>query len=104
MTEQKFKTIDGVEENFFIESIYGMKTKQGIVQIDWNGKKTQMSILDAKKIAYMILEAASSAALDEAVFDFFSQLPGEDSLVMAATIIKCIREKQGRNDPRIFET
>lgn len=104
MANEKIKTIDGEEENFFIESIYGMKTKQGIVQIDWNGKKTQMSILDAKKIAYMILEAASAAALDEAVFEFFSKLPGEDSLALAATIIQGIREKQGRNDPRVFET
>lgn len=103
MQEKIINLIEDVEQNFFIESIYGFKTKQGIVQIDWDGKKIQLSILQAKKIAYMILEAAQGAALDEAVFEFFCSLPGDDSVAMAATILQAIRQKQGRNDPRFFE-
>lgn len=103
MEEKTKNLIDGAEQNFFVESIYGAKTKQGIVQIEWDGKKIQLSILEAKKIAYMILEATHGAALDEAVFGFFSTLPGDDSMALAATILQAIRQKQGRNDPRIFE-
>lgn len=92
------------EQNFFVESIYGIKTKQGIVQIQWEDFKTQMSVLEAKKIAHMILEAAHFAMVDEAIFNFFNSLPGEDSMQLAAMVIKAIRDSQGRNDPRLFET
>lgn len=102
--QEKIKDLEGKEDMFFVESIYGAKTRQGIVQIEWGGVKTQLSILDAKKIAYMILEACRFAQVDEAVFEFFSTLPGPDSMQLAALVIKGIREKQGRNDPRYFES
>lgn len=89
--------------NFFCESIYGMKTKQGIVQIQWDDSKFQLSILQAKKVAHMILECANAAEVDAQIFEFFSKLPGPDSMQLAALIIKEIRASRGKNDPRIFE-
>lgn len=92
-------------KNIHIGSLFGAKTKQGIVELIIDGHKTQLSILAAKKVGYMILEAAFYAQVDESVYGFFSKLPGEgkDSMILAATVLQAIRENQGRNDPRFFE-
>jgi hypothetical protein len=55
-----------------------------------------MSILDAKKIAYMILECCEGAATDEAVYNSF---PPD----MAAAIIMTLRQNRGKQDARFFE-
>lgn len=98
MPEQKIG-----EYEVFVSSMYGAKTKQGMVQIDIGGHKTQWTVLDARKVAHIILEAANGAETDEAVFEFFSGLGGPDSLAMGAAVVQAIREKHNRNDQRIFD-
>lgn len=88
-------------ENFFVESIYGAKTKQGLVQIQWKDLKTQCTILDAKKIAYMILEAAEAAATDQALIGFFEKM--NFPMEALAVLLKEMRSMRGQQDPRYFE-
>lgn len=100
MPQQKIE-----DNNVFVGSMYGAHTKKGMVQIQIDSFKVQWSILEARKVAHMILEAAQGAETDEAVFEFFNNMPGdkEQSLVMAAMIVQEIRKKHNRNDQRIFE-
>lgn len=86
---------------FFAESIFGAKTKQGIVQIQWGDFKIQLSILDAKKVAYMILECCEAAATDQALYHLFEKmnLPIE----ILAMLLQEMRANRGQQDPRIFE-
>ena len=92
-------------EDVFIESIYGAKTKQGIVQVQFGEFKQQWTILSARKIAHMILEAANKAELDETIFEFFQKFfAGKpEGMQMVAMLMQELRKNQGRNDPRIFE-
>lgn len=87
--------------NFFCTSMYGAKRKQGMVQIQWDNLKTQLSILGAKKIAYTILEAAEGAATDEALMELFSEL--KIPVEVLAALLKKMRDKRGSQDPRFFE-
>ncbi len=87
--------------NFFVTSMYGAKRKQGMVQVQWNDLKVQMSILEAKKIAYMILEATEGAATDEALMGMFSEL--ELPMELLGALLQRMRAKRGSQDPRFFE-
>lgn len=102
MTTNETYTRDSDVYNFEVSSIYGAKTKQGIVVVNWNGKEEQLSILNAKKIAYMILEASEAAATDQALMKFLTEtlsLP----LEQAASALGLLRESRGKQDPRFFE-
>ena len=89
-------------KDFHVSSIYGAKTKQGIVVIEWEpGKKEQLSILDAKKIAYMILEAAEAASTDQALVRLCERL----NLPMEAwgMLMQELRKTRITNDTHFFE-
>lgn len=88
--------------NFKVNSIYGVKTKQGIVEIFWNGKeKMQVSILEAKRMAYMILEAAEAASTDQALVRLCEKL----NLPMEAwaLLMQQLRDLRIETDTHFFD-
>lgn len=89
------------DSTFHAESIYGAKTKQGIVQIVWGEFKTQCSILEAKKIAYIILEAAEAASTDQALIRFFEKL--NFPMEALGALLQEMRKMRGQQDPHFFE-
>lgn len=84
-----------------VSSLFGAKTKQGIVQIQLGEFETQLSILEAKKVAYMILEAAEAASTDEAIHNFFEKL-GMNREQCGAALME-LRKLRNNSDPRFFE-
>ena len=89
-------------ENFTVESIYGLKTKQGLVTIGIHGKEMQYTILDAKKMAYIILEACEGAQTDEYLMEFFIE-ELKQPLDIAGAMLLQMRMMRKKNDPHFFE-
>lgn len=87
--------------NVYIGSIYGAKTKQGLIEIKIDDFHQQWTILDAKKIAYMILEACEAASTDEVLIEFFKKMgfPQEQ----LGQMLFLLREHRGKVDPHFFE-
>ena len=88
-------------KNVHIGTIYGAHTKQGIITFKYGSVDTQWSILEAKKLAYMILEAATAAETDAAIFQFFEKSGG---LELAVQLMQAMRDHRNKNDPRFFES
>ncbi|CAB4151799.1 hypothetical protein UFOVP591_36 [uncultured Caudovirales phage] len=89
------------EVSFHVASLYGAKTKQGIVEIKWGSFEIQLSILEAKKIAYMILEGAESAATDQALMEMGDKL--NMPLEVKGQLLMVLRDIRNKTDSHFFE-
>ena len=94
------------EVSFHVASLYGAKTKQGIVEIkwgsfEWGSFEIQLSILEAKKIAYMILEGAESAATDQALMEMGDKL--NMPLEIKGQLLMVLRDIRNKTDSHFFE-
>jgi phage tail sheath gpL-like len=76
-------------------SIYGMQTKQGLVELIINGVKTQMTISKAKEVSEMLHGAIEAAISDELIVKFLTQKVGFDEMKAAQVLLDFRELRQG---------
>lgn len=62
------------DNEIWVGSIVSHRTQEGIVQLTWGDKVAQLSVADARKIAFDILECAESAQTDEIIIGFGKEM------------------------------
>jgi hypothetical protein len=54
-------------ERLSMSSLYGARTNQGRVQLDWGDKSAQLTVDEARRHALAVIETASAAEFDELI-------------------------------------
>ena len=59
-----------------VASIYGVQTRQGLVELTWNGEKAQMTLDKAREIVGMLQGAIEAAITDQLLIQFLMEKIG----------------------------
>ena len=69
-----------IEKMLWAISIYGVKTKKGLVELRLGDQNIQITPKEARDFACNILEASEAAQTDEFFIKFIQKLVGNDEL------------------------
>ncbi len=75
---------DAKEGNFSVTTIFGAKSKEPLVQVDYLGTTALIEPEKAREMAYMLLEAAEASLQDANVYLFFQRIGLDEAQVVSA--------------------
>jgi len=78
-----------------IASIYGVKTKQGLVELELGSEKIQMDISKAREVRAMLDGAIEAAVTDGLLMQYFTQKVNMDMEEAAAMLLEFRELRQG---------
>lgn len=79
------------------EAMYGAKSKQPLVKINWGDKEMVVHTKDAKRVAYDLLDTAHAADGDAFIFDWLQEKL-DVPIEKAATILAEFRDYRVRKN------
>lgn len=83
------------EGQLHVKSIYGVNTKQPIVEIELENYKVQVSAATARRIALLLLECAEAAEQDGALFNWgLGHGFGNERAAQMVVVLRKYREEQ----------
>lgn len=81
-----------------VVSMYGAKTRRGLVALTIDGERTIMDPKKAQEVGLMLIECAEAAVSDEAFVRFICKLVGTDELNAARMLVDLRVVRQGTRD------
>ena len=86
---------EGNDNHILVESLYGLHTKQPLVELSLNEERVQMPIYQARKIAVDLIECAAAAETDALVYAAMVDMgAGEETAARMILQVRKQREKK----------